>query len=191
MIGINQRTLILAGLFVAAAATAWLLRTLGEEKPVAGETFHDPDYYMEDFTTLTMEQDGSPKSKLHAVYMAHYPVDDTTELLKPTMEIYRAERRPLNVSADKGWVTSGNEVILLRGGVRMWEDDAAGARTLQVDTSEARVLMNDEYAETDRPTTIVSRRTTVTGTGMRAYFKDSRLVVLDHDRTTIEQGPDG
>jgi hypothetical protein len=51
--------------------------------------------------------------------------------------------------------------------------------------------MNDEYAETDRPATIVSRRSTVTGTGMRAYFKDSRLMVLDHDRTTIAPGPDG
>lgn len=182
---------VLAGLFAAAAATAWLLRLLGEDAPATGETYHDPDYYMEDFTTVTMEDDGSPKSKLQAVYMAHYPVDDTTELLKPTMEIYRSERQPLNVSADKGWVTADNDVILLRGAVKMWENDAAGTRTLQVDTSEARVLMNDEYAESDRPTTIVSRRTTVTGTGMRAYFKDSRLVVLDHDRTRIEQGPDG
>jgi lipopolysaccharide export system protein LptC len=182
---------ILTGLFVAAVATAWLLRTLGEEPPAAGEIYHDPDYYMEDFTTVTMEDDGSPKSKLYAVYMAHYPVDDTTELLKPTMEIYRAERPPLNVTADKGWVTSDNDVILLRGGVRMWEDDAAGTRTLQVDTSEARILMNDEYAETDMPATIVSRRSTVTGTGMRAYFKDSRLMVLDHDRTTIAPAPGG
>lgn len=187
----SQRIAVLAGLFAAAVATAWLLRTLGEEPPAAGAAYHDPDYYMEDFTTLTMEDDGRPKSKLHAVYMAHYPVDDTTELLKPTMEIYRAERPPLNVTADKGWVTSGNDVILLRGGVRMWEDDAAGTRTLQVDTSEARILMNDEYAETDMPATIVSRRSTVTGTGMRAYFKDSRLLVLDHDRTTIVSSPDG
>jgi lipopolysaccharide export system protein LptC len=191
LIAINQRTLVLAGLFAAAAATTWMLRQLGEEPLPAGEAYHDPDYYMEDFTTLTMEGDGSPKSRLHAVYMAHYPVDDTTELLKPTMEIYRTERPPLNVSAEKGWVTSDNEVILLRGGVRMWEDDAAGVRTLQVDTSEARVLMNDEYAETDQPATIISRRSTVTGTGMRAYFKDSRLVVLDHERTTIAPGPDG
>ena len=191
MIAVSQRALVFGGLFLAAAATAWLLQLLGEDTPAAGEVYHDPDYYMEDFTTLTLEDDGSPKSKLHAVYMAHYPTDDTTELLKPTMEIYRPERPPLNVSADKGWVTSDNEVILLRGGVRMWEDDAAGERTLQVDTSEARILLNDEYAETDRPATIVSRKSTVTGTGMRAYFKDSRLVVLDHERTTIAQDPDG
>lgn len=190
MIAINQRLLVLGGLCVAAVATTWLLRMLGEEEPAAGETYHDPDYYMEDFTTLTMEDDGSPKSRLHAVYMAHYPTDDTTELLKPTMEIYRMERPPLNVTADKGWLTSGNDVILLRGGVRMWEIDATGEHTLQVNTSEARILMNDEYAETDRPATIVSRRSTVTGTGMRAYFKDSRLVVLNHERTTIAQSPD-
>lgn len=192
MIRVSQRAAVLGGLFLAAGLTTWMLRQLGDERPPAADTdYHDPDYYMEDFTTLTMEEDGSPKSRLHAVYMAHYPVDDTTELLQPTMEIYRAGRVPLNVSADKGWVTADSEVILLRGGVQLWEDDAAGVRTLQVDTSEVRILMNDEYAETDQPATIVSRRSTITGTGMRAHFKDSRLEVLNHERTTIAQSPAG
>lgn len=188
----NQRVLLIAVLFVAAGATTWLLRHLSADRGTYEKiAFHDPDYYMEDFTTLTMDEHGSPKTRLYAIYMAHYPDDDTTELLKPRLEIFRIDKLPLYISADRGWVTSGNEVILLRGDVRLWEDNEAGARVLQVDTSEVRVLMNDEYAETDRPATIVSKRSTVTGTGMRAYFKDSRLEVMDHDRTTIEPAPRG
>lgn len=186
----NQRSVLIAVLFVAAGATTWLLRHLSAEREVYREdTFHDPDYYMEDFTTLTMDEDGNPKNKLYAIYMAHYPDDDTTELLKPRLEIFRADRTPLFIVAEKGWITADNEVILLRGGVRLWEDDEAGMRVLQVDTSEVRVLMNDEYAETDQPATILSKRSTITGTGMRAYFKESRLEVMDHDRTTIEPAP--
>lgn len=186
----SPRTLLLAVLFVAAVTSAWLLKQLTEEQAGAGEPiFHDPDYYMEDFTTLSMEKDGSPKNRLHAVYMAHYPDDDTTELLQPKMEIYRAGRPPLFITADKGWVTSNNDVILLRGGVRLWEDDELGKRTLQVDTTEVRVLMNDEYAETDQPAVIISRRSTIRGAGMRAWMKESRLEVLRHERTTIEQTP--
>jgi lipopolysaccharide export system protein LptC len=188
----NQRTLWLFGLFLAAGLTTWLLRYLGSagEAPETG-AYHDPDYYMEDFSTLSMEEDGRPKSRLRAVYMAHYPDNDTTELLQPSMEVYRVGRLPLYISAERGWVTNDNNVVVLRGAVRMWEDDATGKRTLQVDTSAARVLLDSEYAETDQPAVIVSKQSTISGTGMRAYFKESRLEVLKHERTIIEAGPKG
>jgi len=188
----NQRALWLFGLFLAAGLTTWLLRYLGSERQGADiSAFHDPDYYMEDFSTLTMEEDGRPKSRLRAVYMAHYPDNDTTELLQPTMEIYRIGRLPLFISAERGWVTNANNVVVLRGAVRMWEDDATGKRVLQVDTSAARVLLDSEYAETDQPTVILSKQSTISGTGMRAYIKESRLEVVKHERTIIEAGPKG
>lgn len=182
----------LLGLCLAAGLTTWLLRYLSAERagPDVG-TFHDPDYYMENFTTLTMEEDGRPKHRLRAVYMAHYPADDTTELQNPAMEIYRIGRPPLYISADRGWVTEDNNVVILRGAVRLWEDDPAGRRTLQVDTSEAKVLLDSEYAETDRPAVIVSGSSTISGTGMRAFLKESRLEVKQHERTTIAPAPEG
>ena len=188
----NQRTLWLLGLFLAAGLTTWMLRYLSNERESADVgDFHDPDYYMEDFSTLTMEEDGRPKSRLRAVYMAHYPDNDTTELLQPIMEVYRIGRLPLFISAERGWVTDDNNVVVLRGAVRLWEDDAAGKRVLQVDTSAARVLLDSEYAESDQPAVIVSKSSTISGTGMRAYFKESRLEVVKHERTIIEAGPNG
>ena len=71
--------------------------------------------------------------------------------------------------------------------MRLWEDNELGQRTLQVDTTEVRVLMDDEYAETDQPATIFSNHSTIKGSGMRAYLKESRLEVLRHEKTTIEQ----
>ena len=188
----NQRTLLLLGLFLVAGATTWLLRAINTgQRPAGPVSYHDPDYFMENFSTITMEEDGSPKNLLRAVYMAHYPDDDTTELLQPVMEIYRNDRQPVFISAEQGWVTSGNEVILLRGNVRLWEDDADGNRVMQVETSAARVLVNEEYAETDQPATIVSGRSTISGSGMRAFLKDSRLEVLRHERSTLAPATDG
>lgn len=188
----SQRLLWLLGLFIAAALTTWLLRYLGTERAAPGEqVFHDPDYYMEDFSTLTLEEDGRAKNRLKAVYMAHYQDNDTTELLKPAMEIYRVGRLPLYLSAERGWVTDDNNVVVLRGNVRLWEDDAAGKRVLQVDTTEVKVLLENEYAETDQRAVIVSKSSTITGIGMRAYLKESRLEVIKHERTTIETGPKG
>ena len=103
------------------------------------------------------------------------------------MELYRTSRLPLYVSADKGWVTADSEVILLKGNVQLWENDEAGERILQVNTSKANVLLELDYAETDQPATIKARRTTINGIGMRAYFEDSRLEVLKDVHTYIEQ----
>ena len=186
----SQRLLILALLIGAAAGSAWLLKWLSADSAKKITiTYHDPDYYMEDFTTLTMKEDGKPKNKLYAVYMAHYPDNDTTELLKPKMEIFRENKLPLYIAAEKGWVTGNDDIILLRGAVKMWEFDEQGKSTLEVNTTDVRVLLNDEYAETDQYATIVTANSKITGTGMRAYFPESRLQVINHEKTTIDSTP--
>ena len=191
MINRLQQLAVFALLLLAAFGSYWLMnQLLEEESKLDVGVFEDPDYYMEDFNTLSMREDGTPKNKLYAVYMAHYEKDDTSELLQPLMEIYRIDNTPLYIKAEKGWVTSGSEVVLLRGKVRMWENNEQGQRTMQVDTTNARVLMDAEYAESDEFTTIVSNKSTITGTGMRAFFKTSKLEVIDHERTIIEQGSD-
>lgn len=185
------RLIIIVSLLIATLGSYWMLHQMLDKPPPGKKAeFHDPDYYLEDFITVSMDADGRPKNRLYAVYMAHYPHNDTAELLKPKMEIFRDDKLPLFVRAEKGWVTNNNEVILLHGKVRMWEDDEFGVRTLQVDTSEAKVWIEEDYAETDQYATIRSRRTTISGTGMRAYFNDNRLEVTDHEKTIITQ-PEG
>ena len=118
----SQRLIIVVLLIVTALGSTWLLNIVSRQKADSTTSeLHEPDYYMEDFTTLTMREDGTPKSSLYAVHMAHFPDDDTSELLQPEMEMYRTSRLPLFVRADKGWVTSNNEVILLKGNYLMYE----------------------------------------------------------------------
>lgn len=147
----------------------------------------EPDYYMEDFTAITMGDDGNPVNILQAAYMQHNPIDQTFELLEPILEIFRDNKNPLNISADKGWVTNNNEVILLRGNVRMWELNESEDVVLNVETTTARVLLVEEYAETDQYVTIVAKNATITGRGVRAHFDESRLEILSHDQTIISK----
>ena len=164
-----------------AIGSAWLLNELIDDK--SGSTVllrHDPDYYMENFSTITMEDDGTPKNKLLAEYMAHYPDDNTIELLKPKLEVYRENKTPIYITADKGWVTANNEVILLKGAVKLWQDNNDGERKLEVNTSDVKILTKLEYAETDKYATIAAKRTTASATGVRAYFKESRIELLNN-----------
>ncbi len=186
-----RRLFILALLIGTAAGSAWLLKWLSEDP--GGTTLvdrHIPDYYMEDFTTVTMKKDGKPKNKLSAVYMAHYPDDDATELLEPRMEIFREDALPLYITAEKGWVDGTGDVIRLHGVVKMWVYDEKGNPTLEVNTTGAKVLLNEEYAETEQYATIATKGSTITGTGIRAYLPERRLEVIKHEKTTINAAAD-
>lgn len=181
-----KRIILFIVLAAAAVGSGWLMNRTASTVPGPVTADHlDPDYYMEDFTTITMDEAGRPASKLYAVYMEHNPVDDTLELYEPELEIFRADTDPVRITADKGWVTNNNEVILLRGKVRMWIENEAGQVRLNVDTTEVRVLLLEEYAETDQNATIVAKRTTVKGRGIRAHFAENRLEILNHEQTTI------
>ena len=181
-----QRLLILALLIGAAAGSAWLLNWLspgpGRGLPTDARA---PDYYMEDFTTLIMNQDGNPKNRLSADYLAHYPHNNSTELVRPRMEIFRADELPLYIDAEKGRLAGDDDTILLYGIVKMWEYDDTGKPVLEVSTSHVKVLLDEEYAETANRATIVTGSAVITGTGMRAYLPESRLEVINHEKTTI------
>ncbi len=182
----STRLAVLLSLILAAAGSSWLMQRASQQDEETATAFiYDPDYFMEDFTVTAMGDDGLPAYRLYAIYMEHREIEDTSELYEPELEIYRTDRQPLYITADKGWVTENNEVILLQGRVRMWEKNRNGEITLNVDTNEARVLLVEEYAETDQYAVIVNGKTTVTGYGVRAHLDENRLEVLKHEKTTI------
>lgn len=177
---------IAVALLLLATGSAWLLNRLAGTETAKKEIVgHDPDYYMENFTTTTMKEDGTPKNKLSADYMAHYPDNDTTELRSPRLEVFRKDELPVNIIADKGWVTEDNEVILLTGNVKFWQDDKTGYRKIEIITTDVRILPKQEYAETDKPVKLIARRTTVNATGVRAYFDESRVELLNNVQAKI------
>ena len=185
-----QRLLILTLLAGAAASSAWLLQWLSEEPGSIIADAKSPDYYMENFSALTMEEDGKPKNRLSAAYMAHYPHNDSTELLEPRMEIFRGDGLPLRLAAQQGRMDGNNDIILFKGAVTMWKQNEDGESTLQVKTSDARVFLDEEYAESDRYTTITTNSATITGVGVRAWLPEGRLEVVKHEKTTIKASSD-
>lgn len=180
----NWKTVIAFLLLVLASA--WLLNKITTSRSTSvSQERHDPDYYMENFTSWTMEEDGNPRNILIADYMAHYPESDALELINPRLEVFRKDKLPVNIIADKGWVTDGNEVILLSGDVRLWEEDADGNKQLEIISDDVRILPDQEYAETDRPAKLVRGNITTNGTGMRAWMNESRLELLNNVHTII------
>ena len=184
----NIRWKITLILIVVAGLSYWLLgKLIGGDDQTLTKLAHYPDYYMENFNTLKMNVNGAPKNHLSASYMAHYPDDNTTELDYPVLEIFRENKLPINVSADKGWVTSSNEVILLIGNVRLYQVDNFGEISFELITKDARVLVDKEYAETDKHATLISKNSITNSEGIRIYLQEQRMEFLNNVQTTIEK----
>jgi lipopolysaccharide export system protein LptC len=174
---------LLLAVTVASTWALYRLNLINTQQELAAP--NAPDYYMEDFTTVSMDRNGAPDYKLYAVYMAHYPDINTTEVLKPSLELYRDGKLPLSVMADKGWLTAGNEVVVLSGNVVFTEMGADGVPALQINTERARLLISQNYAETDAYASIRTPRTSISGTGMQANLDAGTLSVLSDVRTVI------
>ena len=187
----SSRIVLILILALVALFSGWLLNQLIITDPIRVSSLDtEPDYYMEDFTTITIGDNGLPLNTLSAIYMEHIPADDSLKMQKPKLEIFRTDNDPLYITAENGLATDNYEVILLQGKVRMWEENDAGETILNIETSDVRVLVFEEYAETDQNATIVGKRTTITGKGVRANFKESRLEILDHEQTIISKSDD-
>ncbi len=182
----TSRMNIILVLIAIAAISTWILHLLNivdEEKPAASH--HQADYFMQNFSTTSLDKNGILKQKLSADYMKHYPDDDTTELTRPVLEIYDPEKLPLFIRADQGWITSDNQVILLTGEVSFWQNNHDGIRKFDIYTNNVRVLTEQQYAESDQPVVFNARNSQVTATGFRAYFKESRIELLNNVYTKI------
>ncbi len=168
----------------------WLLHNLEQTETVARSAApHEPDYTIDNMVRRTTGADGELRNVLRATHVEHFPDDDSTELASPHLEIYNGDSEPWHVVAERGWVSSGNDVVLLHGEVEIWRLGAEGRRIYEVLTSELRVLPKEQYAETDNPTIIVGPATVTHAVGMRANFAHSRLELVKRVRSRYASKP--
>jgi lipopolysaccharide export system protein LptC len=168
----------------AAIASFWLL--LDADNDVYDETkedFRAPDYSFEEMNRRTGSKLGGLKNVLDADLVEHFPKDDSMELVRPYLKIYNDSDEPWHIKSETGWVSSGNEVILLHGEVEIWKNGKNRERILQALTTELRILPNQEYAETDNTAIIIGPSSVTHALGFRANFSLNHLELIERVRT--------
>lgn len=148
---------------------------------------HVADYYMENFEMTTMNDKGRPSSLLISNKMLHYPDDDSTELNKPVMTMYREVGKPWIISAERGWIAADNKLILLSGNVVISRHSGPNNRAVKLYTERLRIHPKADFAETDQPVTMISENRKTTAIGMRAYIRDGQLQLLNDVRVHYEK----
>jgi lipopolysaccharide export system protein LptC len=162
----------------------WLDRQVQQEvAALVNNQRHDPDVIMGNFFATKMNEQGKPRFLLHAKQLRHYPDHDSTELDAPRLNIVTDERPDVHMVARRGIVSSRGEEVFLHDDVNVLRDAVGDQSAMTLRTEYLRVLPDKDWADTDRPVTIVDAHNTVHAIGMEMDNNARILKLLSQVRS--------
>jgi lipopolysaccharide export system protein LptC len=111
-----------------------------------GRNRHDPDYIISDVRGRKLDTAGNLLYILTADEIRHYPDDDTTDLLKPTLIYLDPKRPPVSIHSVHGHTSSQAERIELWDQVEIHRAATGKDGPLVATMSELTVLTDEERA---------------------------------------------
>ena len=179
----------LAIMLALALLTFYLERTVREDEAHPALRRHDPDYLLTNFSTTTYNRDGRPVTMLSAASMAHYPDDDSTELLAPRVVQSKPAEPRFSVRADRGVLSGNGDEIFLYDNVVLDRDAHEARPAARVTTSFLHIVRERSLVRTDREVLIVEEHRSISGRGME-YRNDSAEFFLRND-VQVQYRPKG
>ncbi|EIC22216.1 LPS export ABC transporter periplasmic protein LptC [Thiorhodovibrio frisius] len=148
----QPRQLLLAAVFVLLGLLGlWFAQPSQQPASPAGlQDGRRPDYVVDGVRALELDIHGQPARRLRAEQLRHYPDDDSNELDQPRLRLYDDQAPPWHIRSERGWISAGNERIVLSGEVRARRAAASDQEAIAFATSWIEVFPDDERAETDR-----------------------------------------
>lgn len=177
-------------LILLAVSSLWLLyRVESVAEAPTPQIVHAPDFYMEDFTTLTMDERGAPHRELRAERLEHFPDTRTKELRAPHFVLRGGPQPPWEVRSERAWISPDGDEVLLQGSVRAWRQGPDGVPLVELRSREIRVLPESSYAEGAEPVVIRTPSSETRGVGMRLFLEEERLELLSKVTTRYDGQP--
>jgi len=101
----------------------------------------EPDYYIENFTAVGMDETGARRYVLEAERLVHYPDDGTALLDNPHVIQYEPGMAPKHTYAESGWVGPSGDEVLMTGDVRVIQGRGASSTGGVMKTQKLRVKL--------------------------------------------------
>jgi lipopolysaccharide export system protein LptC len=166
-------------LSILAAFTFYLAEFANRgDQPVENKALrHEPDYFVERFTLVKLNAQGQPAFRMAADLMKHFPDDDTTEFVKPTLVSLDKTKPVITVVSDTGKSGPRGDITELFGSVVLTRAPNDAGKQLKVYTEYLLIDSNKETGTTDKPTKITQGASEMTGIGMN-FDNLNRLFAL-------------
>jgi lipopolysaccharide export system protein LptC len=155
------------------------------DKPVAPVDESEIDYYATNAHSVQFLPDGRLQYEMTSDKVEHLKATEVTLLTNPDLNMFRGTEFPWHVQSEKGEVNPDGTQVELIDSVRITRFDEKNRRTL-ITTTRMTVFPQQQYAQTEQPVRIDGAGGVSTGTGMKAYLKESRIHLLSNVRGQYE-----
>jgi LPS export ABC transporter protein LptC len=168
-------------LILLALVTTWFLYTLDEKIPVhTGDTLN-PDYTIKNFVSTHTDEKGYISSQLQAKNLIYYS-KRKTQVIAPRLIFYEQAKPYWFVQAENGEISPNNEDIWLLGEVILWQVDENQQKRIEIISRNIHVNLNENYAESDAPTTILVKNGKIDSVGIKVFTTTQRVELLSQVR---------
>ena len=155
------------------------------DKPVAAVNESEIDYYAINAHSVQFLPDGKLQYDMTSDKLEHVKTSEVTQLTNPDLKMYRGTEFPWHVQSERGEVNSDGTEVELIDSVRISRTDEKN-RPMLITTTRMTVFPEQQYAQTQQPVKIDGAGGVSTGTGMKAYLKESRIHLLSNVRGQYE-----
>jgi len=151
---------------------SWFLADLFEikQQSVVKVADHSADYFSIGYYKKEMDQQGLVKSELNAEKMIHYADDQTTHLDEPIMTLYNADVPPWVIQSETAILEADGDHLQLLGKVLVSREGSEQIRPFKLTTTNLRVQLSTNYAETKKWAKIIDDRNRTEGIGLEITF---------------------
>ena len=165
-------------LLLLAGLTWWLDARVRTPAAPGGAAEQDPEFYIEGYTGVRMNPDGTRRYELTGTRLTHYSEENGSMLASPSLLYYDYERAPVKVSSDTAEVEGGGKNVYFRGNVTIARPAFASNPPLGVATSFLHVIPDQEFAKTDQPVTMTEGKSTARAVGLEFDNRPGKIRVL-------------
>lgn len=155
------------------------------DQPVAQVDESAIDYYAINAHSVQYLPDGKLQYEMTADKVEHLKASEVTLLTTPDLQMYRGTEYPWHIQSARGEVNPDGTEVELIDSVRIARTDDQN-RTTIITSSRMTVFPQKQYAQTEQDVRIDGAGGVTTGTGMKAYLKDSRMDLLSNVRGQYE-----
>lgn len=162
----------------------WLQQqTLPLSVPSGSKLRHEPDAIVDNFSAVTLDEQGAPRFILAAKSMLHYPDDDSTALEVPRITMYSPERSPMHAVAQHGTISRRGDEVTLFGDVEVLREAGKQQSELTLQTEYLHVVPEQDKADSNRAITVTDAHSTLRAVGLELDNKARTLKLLSQVRS--------
>lgn len=174
-------------LLALTGLTFWL--RYATELPEArhdGKNRHDPDYIVTDGVLRKLDQTGRLQYTLNAADIRHYPDDDSTDMIRPSLVYLYPKSPTVTMLAERAHSNKDGKQIDLYDNVRINRAASAKDEAMSAFTPQLTVLPDDEKAYTKSPVLITQGKSWIKAVGMQVDNRAQTYVLESQAFAVLE-----